>query len=45
MTDRPTAAIGTVIRESTMRRLGTDAGFTRSIASTSPPSTCSASIA
>ena len=29
MTDRPTAAIGTVIRESTMRRLGTDAGFTR----------------
>ena len=29
MTERPTAAIGTVIRESTMRDLATDAGFTR----------------
>ena len=27
MTERPTAAIGTVIRADTMARLGTEAGF------------------
>ena len=27
MTERPTAAIGTVIRADTMRRLGLEAGF------------------
>ena len=43
MTERPTAAIGTVIRESTMRRLATTPGSLASIASTSRPSTCSAS--
>jgi hypothetical protein len=29
MTERPTAAIGTVMRASTMERLGTEAGFRR----------------
>jgi hypothetical protein len=29
MTERPTAAIGTVMRADMMQRLGTDAGFTK----------------